>query len=401
MANPHENDLIENRRKLNEVLNSNFTEQVSRNWGQVKPLIDNWWRVYKQWESEDTWDAAFKEDRMSVRTFAGNFDAQRSKTVPDPGVRFNLGSDRFFRDSAYTPLQGGDREVAESLFEEQMAPTFKAEKGIDSSAFANPRNFATREAKYQAGLHDLSASLLKYGDGLSIFSQVHHKEAPAFFSFLPLSMEEDQVVLYYLFRHSKAQLGQPLYNMVRGYRAAMTRVKVAQDFDMATGYTAIPIKLGASPPKVTALTGMKARAAMWEPRPPAGPTYKVRFGLASKTTPTGHAEADVTVTEEFYRARQANALSFKQILRTEHAIRAQKKLQDDGEGFKNEMVIALREHKSGFPIYAFRPLVERGEPDVLRCFKIVGGTMRDNNIRISAAGAMNPPDKGTTPPRRW
>lgn len=409
--NKYEGELIANRQKLDAILCLDaseylsdegtavmeLTEKISAHWSQFQPVIEGWWTSYKKWESEDTWRAALEQDRMSVRTFAGKFSTERSKTVPAPNASFNLDADRFFKNSAYAPLEGEDRARAKSLFDEQMAQTFKAQKGIDSSAFADPKNFATRDAKYQSALHDLSASLLKHGDGLPIFSQVHHKTAPAFFSFVPLSMEADQQVLFKLFRHAKGLPGQPLYQLVRKYRAEMTRVKVAQDFDMATGYMAVPIKLGAQRQE-RAPTGMQARMAMFEKSRPAAPTYKVRFGLASKTTPTGHEEADTPVTTQIYRARQADALNFTRILRTEHAIRAQQKLQAEGTGFKNEIVIALRQHTAGFPILAFRS----GEkPNELQCFTIVAKQMKYNGVTIDEFGAMTPADKADKPPTTW
>ena len=76
------------------------------------------------------------------------------------------------------------------------AQKYRAARGIDSSAFANPANFVSREKKYDEGLHDLSASLLN--PGLSIFDQIHNTDVGgklnfkkeeiegAHFSFLPL-----------------------------------------------------------------------------------------------------------------------------------------------------------------------------------------------------------------------
>ncbi len=93
------------------------------------------------------------------------------------------------------------------------AQKYRANRGIDSSAFANPANFASRETKYDAGLHDLSASLLN--PGLSIFDQIHNSDQGgklnfkkeeiegAHFSFLPLSKEEDQLMLYKLIQCAK------------------------------------------------------------------------------------------------------------------------------------------------------------------------------------------------------
>ena len=61
--------------------------------------------------------------------------------------------------------------------------------GIDSSAFANPANFATHAKKYQEGLTQPSASLLN--PKLSIFQQIHNKEEGGKKNFQKKTIEGD------------------------------------------------------------------------------------------------------------------------------------------------------------------------------------------------------------------
>ena len=148
------------------------------------------------------------------------------------------------------------------------AQKYHAKRGIDSSPFAVPSNFATREKKYEEGLHDLSASILNHNN--PILDQVHNSGHGAHYSFLPLSEEEDQEVIFTLTRYAKTRIPFPLlYPKVRGFRAEMTRVKLAQDYDMAVGYSAIPAVL-------PSIEGSGAHLA-----------FKLRYGLGNTTTVAG------------------------------------------------------------------------------------------------------------------
>lgn len=262
---------------------------------------------------------------------------------------------RIFADSKFTPLTSEEEEKRHDyIFHKTDEHNYYgARRGIDSSAFANPLNFANREKKYAEGLHDLSASLLN--PDLSIFSQIHNNDWDAHFSFLPLSKEEDQMMLFNLTRIAKALKPTlpALYENVRYYRAAMTRVKLANEFDMAIGYTAVPVA-----------------------NPRGGPAYKLRYGLTknttiiTKNTITGlNEQQTVRVTAELYRERQLAALQFKSILGIRDA--------------KNEIVVAIRSHNGPFPVYAVR---QSGQ---LKCYDIVDNKMKFNGKTISSAGVMS------------
>lgn len=319
---------------------------VIDNWPRVKPRIETWWKVYKRWESTDTFDEAFLDNRMTVRTFDQDFDKQVSKTFGKGTISFP--DNRFFADSQYTRLGSTDQQRHGNAYATGAKQDFHAKRGIDSSAFANPANFASRITKYEAGLHDLSASLLNHK--FPIPDQVHNQGQGVHYSFLPLSWPEDQEVLYRLILLAKKlRTTLPmLYDMVRGYRAAMTRVKLAQDSDMGVGYTAVPVA-----------------------EPGDGPAYKLRYGLGNKTTLTGNPVATL-VTPERYAARQRAARNFREILLTEYA----------AKGHKNEIVIAIRQHAGRFPVHAFLKGFD------LVCYEIDDNKMKETGHKISLNGKM-------------
>lgn len=344
-------------------------ENVQQQWLSMKPAIESWWSAYKAWEAKDTFDKAFTQSRMTVRTFAGGvgaFSKQVSKEFNAGSIKLTSSTRdeitvRIYADSHYTPLSKEDLARHDQSFHKtDERYKYRANRGIDSSAFANPTNFETRESKYAAGLHDLSASLLN--PALPIFDQIHNSDRGgkinfrgeeiegAHFSFVPLSKEEDQLVLYLLVGLAKKlkTVNQEFYQLVRSYRAKMTRVKLAQEFDMAIGYSAVPV----------------ARPG------PGSPAYKLRYGLGQKTTITGpQGQQTVHVDRDVYQARRDAALKFKSIIGKRDA--------------KNEIVLALRQHNGPYPVYAIR------NNDILECYDIGGGQMRRDGRTITQNGVMN------------
>jgi hypothetical protein len=323
------------RRNLNITLDlrGNDPAYIRRNWSYVHADISSWWTAYKAWEAVDTFDEAFEDKRMTVRTFNTGYATQVQKTFKRGTIQVT--QEKFFSDGRYTKTDEKKQLEYQKAFNNlKEIQKYHAQRGIDSSAFANPANFASRETKYDAGLHDLSASILN--PKLSIFDQVHNNEEGAHYSFLPLSMEEDQEVIYNLTRIAKDRVSIPgLYQMVRNYRAEMTRVKLAYEMDMGIGYTAV-----SSPGQAT------------------GPQFKLRYGLAATTTLVGEALPQPT-TENIYDERRKAARKFKSIIGVRDA--------------KNEIVIAMRKHAGPFPVFAVR----RG--DQLVCYNITTAKLMERN----------------------
>lgn len=138
----------------------------------------------------------------SVRTFAKKFERQYQKKFDTIDI---VGTNRIRPDSSYQAVfsRGKQTEHGKAFRDPQETKWYHANRGLDSSAFADPSNFVSRQKKYENGLHDLSASLLNKDIGL--FDQIHNKEEGAFFAFLPLPEMEDQALLYKLTRAFRPQ----------------------------------------------------------------------------------------------------------------------------------------------------------------------------------------------------
>jgi len=327
-------------RKTVEVHVDEGPAHIQSRWRVVEPLMDQWFTTYKMWERHDGFNTAYCDRRMSVRTFPGpnpekltSFDDQVNKYFARGSISLKNGQEvRVYADGSYTPIVDPQAITRHdrAFHNSNEKDKYWAQRGIDSSYFADPANFAERNTKYELGLHDLSASLLN--PKLSIFDQVHNSDVGAHFSFLPLSKEEDQLLLYKMVQCAKplkTTLAQ-FHNKVRDFRAKITRVKLANEFDMAVGYSAVPV---ANPVRGT-------------------PAYKLRYGLTSMTTVIGpNGQESVAVTPQLLERRRQTALRFKSILGIRDA--------------KNEIVIAIRQHAGPFPVYAIRT-----RNDELECYTI-------------------------------
>lgn len=316
---------------------------IAKNWAEFDKLLDAWWRAYKAWERQDTFAEAFQQNRMTVRTFPAGFAGQVNKKFSS----IDMATSRMMPDRNYETRFDRKKqfEYNDMIRDQKEAVHYHAKRGIDSSAFADPANFASHAKKYAEGLHDLSASLLN--KDVSIFDQIHNTEDGAHFAFLPLSQMEDQALLFSLIRVAKAMqpVAPQFHERVRGFRAEMTRVKLAAEFDMGVGYTAVH----APTPDGT------------------GPQFKIRYGLGDTTTVVGNKA--LKVTPAVYEARQQAAINFKSILGIREA--------------KNEILVAIRRHAGAFPIYATRA------GNVLKCYVISGTTMLPDRQTISARGVLS------------
>jgi hypothetical protein len=309
-------------------------EFIQGNYAEAHRLIDAWWKAYKDWEKDDKFNVAVQDDRMTMRSYGSDFAYQVSKTKP-VGI-----GDRRFYDSERKVL---DPAMHKASYAAMNLPAHK--RGIDTSAYAEPSNFVNRKAKYDAGLHDLSVKLVVKGQDLK--ANCHHQaETTPHFCFLPLSQGKDQFVLYKLMRYAKnlrAELPD-LDTLVRGYRSRMTRVKLASDYDMGTGYSAVPT-----------------------PDRDDGLNYKVTYGLGSTIKKRGLKvplvtnKARLQARQEMYFQHRADIVKFG----------------------GNEVVIAMREHAGEFPVYA---VYDNG---ILRCFDIEAGQKKLNGKTISAVGVAS------------
>jgi len=345
--------VIQSREALNQRLMADagrtFPQWAAANRGETERLIKTWRDDLKAAEAGESFEDVYADDRMSVRSFGASFDTEVHKGIRDFSI---VGVDRVRPDSNYVgKLSAADQGDHRAKFgtSPDKNKFYDPKRGMDSSAFADPRNFASRLTKYTAGLHDISASLLNHQ--VPLFDQVHHKtDQGAFFAFVPLPPQEDQALLYHLIRAAKETKATQwwLYDKVRALRAEITRVKLAGEDDMGVGYSIIPVS-----------------------HPQAGqPAYKLRYGLGAKVNPSEgevpNAKATfadktktmVITTKEVYEARQRSGIHYKSIL--ERALRRK-------NGHKTEIVLALRNHAGAFPVYGKRV------GDELKEISIAGG----------------------------
>ena len=261
-----------------------------KEWPKASKTILEWWDEYKAWERADTLEKAFNDHRLTARYYKRAFDAQL--------------------DMMAKKGEGG----------EQVAfPGHKVAVGLQwLGEYTKPDNFlpvaqGMTRRKIELGLYDQSARLL---DGRrKISEQVFGKIAEGhLYSFSPLSDPDDQVAFHHLNEVGKKLRNDntELYTLVREIRSKMTRIKLAQETDMGTNYTAT------------------------KPEDSVNPKFK--YGISRTTTmpkdskPTAYSEQQA---EDILKGRRLTALNFKGIL-----------IPQKG----NEITVAYRQHAGMFPI---------------------------------------------------
>ncbi|MGH7461440.1 MAG: hypothetical protein ACREMA_10475 [Longimicrobiales bacterium] len=313
------------RSALNKALDrDDFSEWVQKEWRAAQKLIWTWWLAYKDWEKADTFGKAFYEDRMSMRTWSS--DVTKSHTL-------RLAGNRIWDGKGTDGSKGKHASKGDKLMEEFDAENFKFNVGLESLALrTDPANFfsETGSKKYELGLHDMSCSLLDHRRPIS--EQSHMKDNGTIFSFVPLSERDDQVIFHKLNQAAKLlnKAHMDFYDLVREFRSKMTRIKLAAEHDMGTGFTAV--------------------------RRENGPKFKLTYGLGYYTKVVLENKSDRTkpfggklgggklnmgevVTDRMRQARREQALNYKSIL--------------DRQLFaKNEITVSIRQHEGMFPIFA-------------------------------------------------
>lgn len=286
-------------------------------------LVAEWFAAFKEWERRDTFAKAFYDNRIAMRTWSD--DNVKAHTLRIAANRISS------RDGTQTATQ------APELLREFDAENYQFAVGLMSlSQRTTPGNFNTAEGgsrKYSLGLHDMSSTLLD--SRRSISEQAHKKDDGTIFSFSPLPEMDDHALFHRLNRLGKQVAGtQPRFHaLVRDIRSRMTRVKLAAEHDMGTGFTAV--------------------------RQDDGPRFKLKYGLGAFTKIITGFETDeadmpvpgsgklgggrlgtgVKVTPEMWQARRDQALNYKSVL--ERQLFA-----------KNEITVAYRQHAGQFPVFA-------------------------------------------------
>jgi hypothetical protein len=168
---------------------------------EILKWAEKWFKSYKDWEKEETFERAFADNRMTGRM------ADREKTL-----EFKVS------DSGHTSQANMKVNLGVAGLEGRL----------------NPQNFLDKK-KNELGLHDLSAVLLR-GDK-PISKQLFTRDAANKYAvFMPLPLEEDLQLFEELSQAAKRQRGGKLYPFVVNARAQFTRIKYGSADDMAVGY---------------------------------------------------------------------------------------------------------------------------------------------------------------------
>ncbi len=227
-------------------------------WTKLTPLIWAWWKDLKAWEGKDTFNVAFKDQRMSVR-------------------QVNKGS----------TARGGGFDVIHKDDPSQSRPMVLARDAAGIQARLNPDNFVDpktlKSSKNELGLHDLSASLL---DGRRPISEQLKHYQDAYTLFMPLPLEEDLILFDVLNKMAKRETDANV-KLIREIRSQLTRVKLAQASDMGTKYVDIS-----------------------DPKDKEG---SFRYGVTGTVIRTKGAIGTKATDEELFN-RKTNALRYKSIL---------------------------------------------------------------------------------------
>jgi hypothetical protein len=222
-----------------------------KTWKELEPKIIEWFLKVKSAEATDTFEDAYKANRMTARQIdlggrGGRFSVKKPDTSPGRIMTLSRG------------IQGIEQRVKPENF-------FDLQTG--------------RSKKNERGLHDLSASILDHRRG-SISSQLKFYDN-AIVLFMPAPEQDDLRVFAAL-----ARLEDRDVNMLRFIRSQMTRIKLAQGSDMGTSFSDVSEEGG--PDKFSYGS--------------TGTIIRMKGGLAKPATETE------------LKARGTNALEYKSVL---------------------------------------------------------------------------------------
>lgn len=305
------------------VRSGDFLDDMTKAPEAALQLVRDWFGAYKSWEARDTFAKAFYANRMAMRTWS------------DENTKSHLL--RIARNRISNRTGTATAETENELLGEFDNANYGFAVGLLSLAQrTTPANFNGvngASQKYSLGLHDMSSTLLDSRKTIS--EQAHKKDDGTIFSFCPLPEADDLVLFSKLNRMGKAMVDTrpALREMMRDIASKMTRVRLAAEHDMGTGFTAVrrdgttafKLKYGLGA-FTKIVTGFETDES-GRPVPGSGKLGGGRLG-------TG-----VRVTDEMWRARQEQALDYTDILRRQLFA-------------KNEITVSYRQHDGPFPLFA-------------------------------------------------
>ena len=226
-----------NRNNLMLALDKWTGEPTSDGWPIDKTLIALWWGEFKAWERDETIARAFNDNRLAVKELQGETSVYGG---PNSSIDFtafkNYRRNVFDREkkemtNPKVPMAGHKYDTGAASFIERSKPGYFL--GTPGEA-----------SKYTEGLHDVSMSILKKGKPITAQTYTDltaPKSHGKYVIFVPLPEPEDQAVFNRLNDIAKRVRAtcSDFYNHIRIFRAEMTRVKLAWDEDMASGFIAL------------------------------------------------------------------------------------------------------------------------------------------------------------------
>jgi hypothetical protein len=342
--------LDETRAALNALLDrSDVCTRFESSWDAAKADIEAWWSDYQLFEQGESFQRAFDDQRMTVRWSKRGLDAKIDLQAVPQG---RANPQKFPKQAA--PLEG----VAARFAQHQPAEVFGLDLGIRGVVRrTGPAIFCAgsgNSRKAELGLHDLSASLLRKKDIASqLFNELKRGDL---YVFMPLPLPADQAVfqrLNGLAKERRAAL-KPLYDLVRGYRSLMTRVKLACEHDMGTNFVALA------------------------PDSRINPRFRYGLGRLTKRPVKGADGQDTAVLQDsvandaqIIAARRQAAINYRQILERELFT-------------VNEITIAYRQHRN--PLFA---LFAEWDGQNFCAFGLTGfGKSKTGRPKISSLGVF-------------
>lgn len=281
--------VVESRDRLNEALSKKDSELL--------PLISEWFRKLKKWESQESWTRAFEAGRIAFRVVNPNSNTTPPKIDKVTGTIGNL--------------------TVTQTKAQTMSYLDRSAEGIKNRL--NPVNFSLDKRASQKttlGLHDLPATLLDPARRIS--DQAKGYFSPTKAVYMPVPMAEDLILFYRLSDLAKGELkDSPGFAVkVQEIRNSLTRIKLAQSTDMGTGYVNL--------------------------QKPNDTRDHIRYGLYGKITDPPEGELKPIArqaTSEELKKRLENRVKYQAIISAKYG--------------HNEIVLAYRSHSNpaAFPMY--------------------------------------------------
>lgn len=329
-----------NRQKLILALDNWNGEPKDANWPVDEALVVTWWREYKDWERDEKIARAFGDNRLAIKELQGETSVYGG---PTSGINFTVyekyGKNTRNNPNPKVPYKDHKYDTGVQSYVKRSTPAyFLGGAGPD---------------KYTDGLHDVSMSILKAGtaiDQQTYTDLTDPKSDQKYVIFVPLPEPEDQAVFNRLNDIAKrVKLVCPaFYQRIRTFRAEMTRVKLAWDEDMASGFIALAPDNRARP--------------------------KLRYGMVNTYRVDGRV---LTATAE-HRAKAHDTArpKWEEFRRWPERTRNYKSILAEMTKKYNECTIAIRKHENPrFPVFArwnfaqrrfdkFAPVGREGTPDL-------------------------------------